>query len=115
MPLGLLLVTAGVYSGYSAMNVPFVGIVARFCVPLLLVCLGALLLFAEQEIQFQIVPLVLTAAAFIVVQVVLTNEARSDAKPIPASVSRGGIGESTIFNEMNVVQVARTTNRSAKS
>ena len=81
MLVGLLLVTAGVYSGYSAMNVPFVSFVARFCVPLLLIILGAVLLFAEQEVQFQIVPLVLAAAAFVVVQVVLTSEARSDAKP----------------------------------
>jgi ketosteroid isomerase-like protein len=108
MPVGLLLVTAGVYSGYSAMNVPFVGFVARFCVPLLLVLLGAVLLFAEQDHQFQIVPLVLAAAAFVVVQVVLTNEARSDAKPIPASVRRSDIGQSTIIREMELVQAARS-------
>jgi hypothetical protein len=83
MLVGLLIVTAGVYSGYSALNAPFVGFVARFCVPLLLVFLGAVLLFAEQETQFQIVPLVLAATAFIVVQVVLTREARSEPKPIP--------------------------------
>jgi len=108
MPVGLLLVTAGVYSGYSALNVPFVGFLARFCVPLLLIFLGAVLLFAEQENQFQIVPLVLAAAAFVVVQVVLTSEARSDAKPIPTSVARGGIGESTIIREMELVQPARS-------
>ena len=108
MPVGLLLVTAGVYSGYSALNVPFAGCVARFCVPLLLVFLGAVLLFAEQETQFQIVPLVLAAAAFVVVQVVLTREARSEPKPIPASVRRGGVGESTIIREMELVQPARS-------
>ena len=108
MVVGLLLVTAGVYSGYTATNVPFVGIVARFCVPLLLVFLGALLLFAEQEIQFQIVLFILAAAAFIVVQIVLTTEARSDGKPIPVRAQRGGIGESTIINEMNLVQAARS-------
>ena len=108
MPVGLLLVTAGVYSGYSALNVPFVGLVARFCVPLLLIFLGAVLLFAEQETQFQTVPLVLAAVAFVVVQVVLTDEARSDGKPIPASVRRGGIGESTIIREMELVQPARS-------
>jgi len=108
MPVGLLLVTAGVYSGYSALNVPFVGFLARFCVPLLVIFLGAVLLFAEQETQFQIVPLVLAAAAFVVVQVVLTSEARSDGKPIPASVRRGGVGESTIIREMELVQPARS-------
>jgi ketosteroid isomerase-like protein len=108
MPVGLLLVTAGVYSGYSALNAPFVGFVARFCVPLLLIFLGAVLLFAEQESQFQIVPLVLAAVAFVVVQVVLTSEARSDAKPIPTSVRRGGVGESTIIREMELVQPARS-------
>jgi ketosteroid isomerase-like protein len=108
MPVGLLLVTAGVYSGYTATNVPFVGFVARFCVPFLLVTLGALLLFAEQEMQFQIVPFALAVAAFLIVQFVLTGEARSDGKPIPAAVSRGGIGESTIIREMEVGQVARS-------
>lgn len=108
VPVGLLLVTAGAYSGYAAMNVPFAGFVARFCVPLLLVFLGAVLLFAEQETQFQIVPLVLAAAAFVVVQAVITSEARSDGQPIPASVRRGGVGESTIIREMELVQPARS-------
>jgi hypothetical protein len=88
-PVGLLLVTAGVYSAYSAMNVPFVSVVARFCVPLFLVLLGAALLFAEQEIQFQLVLLVLAAIAFVVVQVVLTGEARSDGTPVPEIMRRG--------------------------
>ncbi len=108
MPVGLVLVTAGVYSGYSALNVPFVGFVARFCVPLLLVFLGAVLLFAEQETQFQIVPLGLAAVAFIVVQVVLTSEARSDGKPVPATVRRGDISQSAIVREMELVQPARS-------
>jgi ketosteroid isomerase-like protein len=108
MQVGLLLVTAGVYSGYSALNAPFVGLVARFCVPLLLVFLGAVLLFAEQERQFQIVPLILAAASFIIVEVVLTREARSEPKPIPASVRRGGAGGSTIIREMELVQAARS-------
>ena len=108
MPVGLLLVTAGVYSGYSALNAPFVSFVARFCVPLLLIFLGAVLLFAEQESQFQIVPLLLAAAAFVVVQVVLTSEARSDPKPIPAPVRRGDVGQSTIIREMELVQAARS-------
>lgn len=108
MPVGLVLVTAGVYSGYSALNVPFVGFVARFCVPLLLVFLGAVLLFAEQETQLQIVPLALAAAAFLVVQVVLTSEARSDGKPIPATARRGDISQSAIIREMELVQPARS-------
>jgi ketosteroid isomerase-like protein len=105
-PLGLLLVTAGVYSGYTALNVPFVGLVARFCVPVLLVFLGATLLFAEQEIEFQIVPLVLAAIAFMVVQVVLTREARVGAKPIPAP--RDDLAGSTIVAEMKSSEVARS-------
>ncbi|MDP9191505.1 MAG: nuclear transport factor 2 family protein [Acidobacteriota bacterium] len=107
-PVGLLLVTAGLYSGYSALNAPFVGFLARFCVPLLLVFLGAALLFANQEAEFQIVPFVLAAAAFVLVQVVLTEEARSDGKPIPASVRRGGVDESTVIREIELVQPARS-------
>jgi len=106
MPIGLLLVTAGVYSGYTALNVPFVGVVARFCVPLFLVFLGATLLFAEQEIEFQIVPLALAAVAFVIVQIVLTAEARSEAKPIPAR--RDDLAGSTIVAGMRSSEVARS-------
>lgn len=107
-PVGLLLVTAGAYSFYTALNVPFVGIVARFCVPVLLVFLGATLLFAEQEIGFLIVPLALSAAAFVVVQVVLTREARSEGKPVPASTRRDPLAGSTIVAEMKSSEVARS-------
>ena len=106
MPIGLLLVTAGVYSGYTALNVPFVGVVARFCVPLFLVFFGATLLFAEQEIEFQTVPLVLAAIAFVIVQVVLTREAGSGAKPIPPR--RDDLAGSTIVAGMRSSEVARS-------
>lgn len=107
-PVGLLLATAGVYSGYTATNVPFVGFVARFSVPLLLLLVGALLLFAEQEWQFQTVPIVLAAVAFVIVQGVLTSEARSDGKPIPSSAMRASDTEGGIIGEMQFVSLARS-------
>jgi ketosteroid isomerase-like protein len=105
VPAGLLLGTAGLYSGYSAMNTPFVGVVAKFSVPLLLILLGAALLFAEQESEFQRVPLVLAAIVFVIVQVVLTNEARSGTRPVPNA--RTIAGESAIIAQMEQVQIAR--------
>lgn len=73
---GLLLGTAGLYGAYTATNVPFAGFLERFSVPALLFLLGGLLLFAEQEPSFQRVLLILVALAFVLVQVVLTREAR---------------------------------------
>jgi hypothetical protein len=62
------------------------------------------LLFAEQDWQFQRVPLVLAAIAFVVVQVVLTREARSDGRAIPArdSVSGG------VMAEVQLIPLARS-------
>lgn len=93
MPIGLLIATIGIYTAYSAMNAPFVGFIARYAVPLLLLFLGALLLFAEQDREFQIVPFVLAVIAFVVAQTVLTNEARAGAKPIPSTSRAGIVGE----------------------
>ena len=95
VPAGLLLATLGVYSGYIATNVPFVSVLGRFAVPVLMVLLGAVLLFAEQDWQFQRVLFALAAIAFVVVQVVLTREARSGGRTIPtqSSVSGGVLGE----------------------
>jgi ketosteroid isomerase-like protein len=107
VPFGLLVATAGIYSGYSALNAPFSGWIARFSVPLLLLLLGAVLLFAEQEWQFQIVVFVLAAIAFVVVQVVLTVEARSEPSPVPLSGSVPG-SDGGIIGEMQFVQVARS-------
>lgn len=97
--LGLLLGTAGLYGAYSATNAPFATFLERFSVPLLLVLLGALLLFAEQEPRFQAVVLVLTAAAFVLVQVVLTREA----------LGAGGVEhtERTITTQMEPRETAR--------
>jgi ketosteroid isomerase-like protein len=107
VPLGLLLATAGVYSGYTATNAPFVGVLGRFAVPAALVFAGAVLLFAEQDWQFQIVPFALAAIAFVVAQTVLTIEARSDGAPIPmrSSVSGGGGG---IIGEMEILPIAQS-------
>jgi hypothetical protein len=93
MPAGLFTATIGVYTGYSAMNAPFVGFVARYAVPLLLLFIGALLLFAEQDREFQIVPFALAAIAFVIAQTVLTKEARAGAKPIPTASRAGIVGE----------------------
>jgi hypothetical protein len=105
MPLGLLIATIGVYTGYSAANAPFVGFVARYSVPLLLVLLGALLLFAEQDWEFQRVPFALAAIAFVIAQIVLTNEARIGAKPLPEA---HGAGVEGIIGEMQVVPIAQS-------
>jgi hypothetical protein len=101
-PIGLLLATIGVYSGYSAMNAPFVGFLGRYSLPLLLVLIGALLLFAEQEWEFQRVPLVSAALAFVLAQIVLTNETRVGTKSIPSARVGGIIGE------MQVIPIAQS-------
>lgn len=97
--VGLLLGTAGLYGAYSANNAPFASFLERYSVPLLLVLLGALLLFAEQEPRFQTVVLLLTAMAFVLVQVVLTREA----------LGAGGVArtERTITTQMEPRETAR--------
>jgi len=100
VPAGLLIATAGLYSAYTALNAPFVGFLSRFAVPLLLLLTGALLLFADQDWQFQRVLFVLTAIAFVVVHVVLRTE---DAWPVPSSAPKSGI-----IGEMEMVQIARS-------
>jgi ketosteroid isomerase-like protein len=96
---GLLLGTAGLYGAYSATNAPFASFLERFSVPLLLVLVGALLLFAEQEPRFHAVVLVLVGLAFVLVQVVLTREA----------LGAGGVRrtERTIETQMEPRETAR--------
>jgi ketosteroid isomerase-like protein len=103
VPAGLLIATAGIYSGYSALNAPFGGVLSRFSVAVLLILIGAVLLFADQDWQFQSVVLALAAIAFVVVHVVLRSE---EARPIPAAgaVEHG----SGIIGEMEMVQVVRS-------
>ena len=103
VPVGLFLATMGVYSAYTATNVPFVSFLGRFSVPVLLIFTGALLLFAEQEWRFQIVPFGLAAIAFVVAQVVLTREARSDGQPVLVQSSV----QSGIMAELQLVPVTR--------
>jgi hypothetical protein len=103
MPIGLLIATAGFYSAYSAMNAPFVGVLSRFSIPAALFLAGAVLLFAEQDWQFQRATFALAAIAFLVAQVVLTIEARNAGAPIrTASDTRSGI-----LGELQMVRVAR--------
>jgi len=92
VPAGLFLATIGVYSAYTATNVPFISFLGRFAVPASLILTGTLLLFAEQDWQFQTVPFALAAAAFVVAQVVLTIESRS-VVPVTVQVQGGVIGE----------------------
>lgn len=87
VPAGLFLAAIGLYSAYTATNVPFVSFLGRFAVPVLLILTGALLLFAEQDWQFQMVPFALAGVAFVVVQAVLTFESRSGAQPLAAQNS----------------------------
>jgi ketosteroid isomerase-like protein len=96
---GLLLGSAGLYGAYSATNAPFASFLERYSVPLLLVLVGALLLFAEQEPRFQAVVLVLAALAYVLVQVVLTREA----------VGAGGVQRTarTIVDKMEPRETAR--------
>lgn len=95
VPAGLFLATIGLYSAYTATNVPFVGFFSRFSIPLLLIFTGALLLFAEQDWQFQRVPFGLAAIAFVVAQAVLTLESRSEGRavPVPSQPAGGVLGE----------------------
>ncbi len=104
VPVGLFLATIGLYSAYSATNVPFVGFFGRFSVPLLLICTAALLLFAEQDWQFQRVPFALAAIAFVIVQVVLTVESRSVGRAPPATERVGG----QVMAEMELIATARS-------
>jgi hypothetical protein len=107
MPAGLLLATAGFYSGYTAINVPFVSVLGRFAVPVLLFLLGAVLLFAEQDWSFQAVPFSLAAIAFLVVQVVLTLEVRSDGRPV--SVQQGStFRDGGVIGEVQLIPLARS-------
>ena len=103
MPIGLLIATAGFYAGYSAMNAPFTGVLSRFSVPAALLLAGALLLFAEQDWQFQRATFALAAIAFALAQTVLTIEARNASQPIAmtSAVQTGVLGE------LQMVQVAR--------
>ena len=100
IPAGLFISTAGLYSGYSALNAPFGGFLSRFSLPLLLILIGALLLFADQDWQFQRVLFALTAIAFVTVQVVLQTE---EARSIPSPRLNSGI-----IGEMEMVQIARS-------
>lgn len=95
VPVGLFLATMGVYSAYTATNVPFISFLGRFALPVLLIFTGALLLFAEQDWQFQIVTFALAAIAFVVAQAVLTVESRSEGRAVPvqSSAPSGVIGE----------------------
>lgn len=107
MPIGLLLATAGVYSGYTATNAPFVSVLGQFALPVALVLTGAVLLFAEQDWQFQIVPFALAAIAFVVAQAVLTIEARSGESPIPTRSSGSG-ASGGIIGEMEILPIAQS-------
>lgn len=101
VPAGLFLATVGLYSGYTATNVPFIGFLGRFAVPALLIFTGALLLFAEQDWQFQTVPFALAAIAFVVAQTVLTRESRS-VVPVTVKVQQGGV-----IGELQLVPLTR--------
>jgi hypothetical protein len=107
IPVGLLIATAGIYAGYTAKNAPFVGFLSRFSLPLLLVLVGALLLFAEQEWEFQRWVFALAGILFIVAQTILTMEARAGGQPIPATSSAIS-GGSPIRSELEMVQVGRS-------
>ena len=101
VPVGLFLATMGVYSAYTATNVPFVSILGRFAVPAALVMTGALLLFAEQDWEFQRVTLALAAIAFVVAQVALAIESRSEVRPTPAR------SDGTVIGELRLIPMAR--------
>jgi hypothetical protein len=103
VPVGLFLATIGVYSAYTASNVPFISFLGRHSVPLLLIFTGALLLFAEHDWQFQIVPFGLAAIAFVVAQMVLTIESRSDGQPVAVSQKAAG----GVVGELQLVPVTR--------
>ena len=104
VPAGLFLATIGLYSAYTATNTPFIGILGRFAVPLLLVFTGALLLFADQDWQFQIVPFSLAAIAFVVAQVVLTTEAKSGNRSLPAQTRTSG----GVIGELQLIPIAQS-------
>jgi hypothetical protein len=103
VPVGLFLSTIGLYSAYTATNVPFVGILGRFALPLLLILAGALLLFAEQDWQFQRVPFAFAAIAFVVAQTTLTIESRSGARAIPTKTRASG----GVMGEVELIPIAR--------
>jgi hypothetical protein len=103
VPVGLFLATMGVYSAYTASNVPFISFLGRYSVPLLLIFTGALLLFAEQDWQFQIVPFGLAAIAFVVAQAVLTIESRSDGQSAAAPQKTAG----SVIGELQLIPVTR--------
>lgn len=103
MPIGLLIATAGFYAGYSAMNAPFTSVFSRFSVPAALFLAGAVLLFAEQDWQFQRAIFALAAIAFLLAQIVLTNEAHNTRNAVAATSAP----QSGVLGELQMVQVAR--------
>jgi hypothetical protein len=107
VPVGLVIATAGLYAGYTAMSAPFGGFLSRFSVPLLLVFVGALLLFAEQDWQFQRWIFALAAILFVVAQTILTLEARAGGQAIPTASSAAG-GGSGIMSELQMVEVGQS-------
>lgn len=104
VPAGLFLATIGLYAGYTATNVPFISFLGRFAVPALLILAGALLLFAEQDWQFQTVPFALAAIAFVVAQAVLTIESRS---VVPVTVKVQGATAGGVIGELQLVPLTR--------
>jgi len=105
VPVGLLIATAGFYAAYSAVNAPFAGWLSRFSVPVALLLVGALLLFSDQEWQFQRWIFALAALAFVLSQSVLTFEARSGASALAAT--RAGVASSGVMGELQMIQVAK--------
>lgn len=103
VPVGLLLPTIGVYAAYTASNVPFVSFLGRYSVPALLICTGALLLFAEQEWDFQIFTFALAGIAFVIAQAVLTLESRVAAQPLPVQRQTAG----GVIGELQLVALAQ--------
>lgn len=103
VPAGLFLATIGLYSAYTATDVPFISFLGRFTVPALLILTGALLLFADQDWQFQTVPFALAAVAFVIAQMVLTVESRS-VVPVTVNVQGAAGG---VIGELQLVPLTR--------
>lgn len=106
VPVGLLIATLGIYSAYTATNTPFISVFGKYSVPVVMVAGGAVLLFSDQEWEFQRVAFALAAIAFVAAQIVLTMEVRNGARAIPTTTSKldGGVA-----GELELIPIARAT------
>jgi CubicO group peptidase (beta-lactamase class C family) len=90
-PVALLAATMGALSFTSALNAPLLSVASRFSTPLLAISLAALLMLAEQEPRYQIVPLLGFIVAVAALQASLIADARWERTAALTTASGGAL------------------------